>query len=538
MVNQVNRIILCIIDDVRAEHFFEFINKGLLPNLTKLLENGVYSRNCITDFPAITYPTQASILTGTYTGDYRKEKCHGIPLLNWMGRDYSRPILRSYGGRNLQIYKINDDLGDNCRTILEMVGNGNKTSIAQFISRGASYYFPENKRKLIFFYLMMNHWKNIERMLTYANSIVVNKLIDNFKKPKKHFGNNNPPVASLLWVMSSDILMHSFGYDSYIYKLNLLHIDRILGKLIGELKKLGYLSETAIAITSDHGNYKARRVGDLTPIFQALDLKHYHPRKNKKGNVNVAEYGGIGFFNFKGLNNGRFKTRWTHPTLKELKSYGKNKENLLNQLFKIEGSKLMFYRNDENTHNKGIVNLKKIDRKSGKIVSCSIEYIGTGKDQKTKYIPNNENEDVFGYINDETASKLMDNKFHTINEWMNATSHVNYPMFVDLIPRHFKNPRSSDIIVSNDGSVVYNIHHGKRKNKNLYAHDLGTKNNAIVPLIIAGSDEIPQKEIAQCKITDIVPSLLKMIGLVCYELTFLSSSVNISSAIFFMLYIR
>ena len=85
-MNKINRFIYCIIDNVRAEHLFNFVERGLLPNIKKLMENGIYSKNCITDFPAITYPTQASMITGTYTGDYRKELCHGIPLMNWMDR--------------------------------------------------------------------------------------------------------------------------------------------------------------------------------------------------------------------------------------------------------------------------------------------------------------------------------------------------------------------------------------------------------------------------------------------------------------------
>ncbi|MFX1594296.1 MAG: alkaline phosphatase family protein, partial [Promethearchaeota archaeon] len=104
------------------------MNKGLLPNLKKLMDNGIYSENCITDFPPITYPTQVSLITGTYTGDFKKEPCHGIPLLNWMDRDVAPPILREYASKNLQIYKINEEMSKNCRTILEMAGEGNTAS--------------------------------------------------------------------------------------------------------------------------------------------------------------------------------------------------------------------------------------------------------------------------------------------------------------------------------------------------------------------------------------------------------------------------
>ena len=61
-MNKINRVILCIIDDLRSDHLFNFIEKGFLPNIKKLMEDGLYSKNCITDFPPITYPTQVSMV--------------------------------------------------------------------------------------------------------------------------------------------------------------------------------------------------------------------------------------------------------------------------------------------------------------------------------------------------------------------------------------------------------------------------------------------------------------------------------------------
>ncbi|MFW9879794.1 MAG: hypothetical protein ACFFG0_42510, partial [Candidatus Thorarchaeota archaeon] len=88
----------------------------------------------------------------------------------------------------------------------------------------------------------------------------------------------------------------------------------------------------------------------------------------------------------------------------------------------------------------------------------------------------------------------------------------DYPMHPDLIPRHFKNPRSADIILINNESIKFGIHHGKQKSKNLYDHDIGLRKCMAVPLIIGGSLEIPQKKVGVCKITDLVPSLLRLLG--------------------------
>ena len=96
---------------------------------------------------------------------------------------------------------------------------------------------------------------------------------------------------------------------------------------------------------------------------------------------------------------------------------------------------------------------------------------------------------------------------------LDAKFHIDYPLYPDLLSRNFKNPRRADIIVSTCGDVAYNIKHGKKENKNLYLHDIGLKKSTTVPLIIGGSGDIPVKEISHCKITDIVPTLLKMLGI-------------------------
>ncbi|MCK4380798.1 MAG: hypothetical protein KAW51_06620, partial [Candidatus Lokiarchaeota archaeon] len=263
---------------------------------------------------------------------------------------------------------------------------------------------------------------------------------------------------------------------------------------------------------SDHGNYKAKALGNLNNFFKQNRLNNYHPSKNSKGNMNLAYYASVGFFYFKGMNNSNFKNSWNRPTLKELENYGPKRINLLEKFFRINGSHLMYYRENGNTSNKGIIHLKRKIKETGKIITGRIEYMGTGSDYRTRYISEDVDNDIFNFMADDVASRLLDNKFHTIQEWLEATYHLDYPLFPDLIPRHFKNPRSADLILSNDETIKFSIHHGKQKGKNLYDHDMGLRKCMAVPLIIGGSLEIPSKHIPFCKITDIVPTLLKLIG--------------------------
>jgi len=111
----------------------------------------------------------------------------------------------------------------------------------------------------------------------------------------------------------------------------------------------------------------------------------------------------------------------------------------------------------------------------------------------------------------------MDNRFHSPEEWLKSTYHLNYACYPELISRHFKNPRGGDIIISTKGSVVYNITHGKQGDGSPYVHDLGLRKCSIVPLLIGGAKEIPNKEILFSKTVDIVPTLLKMLHIKPHE---------------------
>jgi arylsulfatase A-like enzyme len=62
------------------------------------------------------------------------------------------------------------------------------------------------------------------------------------------------------------------------------------------------------------------------------------------------------------------------------------------------------------------------------------------------------------------------------------------------------------------GNISFNYEHGETKNEHVYSHDIALKPSMNVPLIIGGSDAIPQKEIEYCKTTDIVPTLLQLLG--------------------------
>ncbi|MFX1418937.1 MAG: alkaline phosphatase family protein [Promethearchaeota archaeon] len=487
---KVNQVVLIIVDDVRAEHLFKLIHEGRLPNMAKIAEDGINCSNCITSYPAITFPCYSNIVTGSYSGYFPKEG-NAVPMYHWINRmdppstSKKFPFIRNYGDRK-QVLKINKDIGKNVKTIFEQAPEGNMLSSLCFLYRGAYFSLPEN------FFDVEPIFKNIA---------------DAFENPGKFFSTKEVPLITVGYVPHTDDLMHKVGFEHSNYINLIIECDKFLGALINSLKNTGYYDSTAIAVISDHGNFKAKKTYNLKPFFQQKGLLPYFPEKGT-GNFD-CNFGSLGFFNFPG------DTWQHHPTIHQMQKFkpssGKQDLNLTETLWEIPGVKFMYYREDSNKPEKGIINVEYQDKKSGKRIKGMIQYQGFGAEQKTRYISNGN--DIYGYSENENSAKILDNKFHTIEEWLNATNQIDFPMVIDQIPRYFKNPRSCDILLSTLGDYDFNYEHGKTTSSSPYSHDNGLRESMIVPFIIGGSLEIPSIELSCCKTTDMVPSLLNLLGL-------------------------
>ena len=488
---KVSQVILIIFDDIRAELLFGLINKGKLPNIAQIAENGVKCSNCITSYPAVTFPCYGNIVTGSYSGYFPKEG-NAVPMYHWLDRmdppskRKKPPFIRNYGDRS-QLLKINKDVGKNVKTIFEQVPQGNILSSSCFLFRGALFDVGKDV------YDVEGIFKNIQ---------------DAFEKPRKYFSNNEAPIISVGYVFQTDDIMHKDGFNDPKYINLIIDCDKYLGALLDTLKKTGYYDSTAIGIITDHGNFKGKEHHTLEPFFQKKGLKPYVPEKGI-GDFDCV-FGSVGFFNFPG------DTWYHHPSIQQLKNFkpsgiGKGKVNLVETLWEIPGVKYMYYREDNNKPEKGVINIEYREKKSGKRMSGMIEYQGFGKEQKSRYVF--DENDFYGYFQSEESSKILDKKFHTINEWLEATSHVDFPLIIDQIPRYFKNPRSCDILISTLGSHYFNYEHGKTMGTSPYSHDNGLRESMVVPFIIGGSSEIPYMELPYCKTTDMVPTLLNLLGI-------------------------
>jgi arylsulfatase A-like enzyme len=328
--------------------------------------------------------------------------------------------------------------------------------------------------------------------------------------PGSYFSNNEVPRVTVGYVPHIDDLMHEKGFAHPDYINSIIKCDQYLGSLLKTLKSTGYYDSTAIGIITDHGNFKADTVLRLDNFFDENGLVPYN-RNNGSGDFDV-NFGSMGFFNFHG------DTWYHHPTEEQLKNYkvsgkGKGRINLIKILWNIPGVKLMYYREDEFKADFGRIKIFRKDEKNGKIYEGKIEYNGFGRKQKTTY--SYDDIDIFDY--ELNLNRNIQNKAYIIDDWLKLTNQIDFPIVVDQIPRYFKNPRSCDIVVSTLGNPVFNYEHGKTSGGSPFSHDIGLRKSMIVPFIIGGSPEIPSLQLSYCKTTDMVPTLLDLLGIKPHE---------------------
>ncbi len=474
-----NQVILFVIDDLRADQFNHLLSEGKLPNMKEYLSEGIKS-NSTACYPAITYPAQSTMLTGLYPDSYE------IPGGHWVKRD--EKVIRNYNSFK-EFNTVNKELGDQVKTIFELI-TGRTSTLSTGLTRGASCIFPRKWQiiNLYIWYMLLQR-----KQLIYLNTLLLNKM-------QKQFNAAEPPRLTVCWFISTDNFLHNHGSNSEFYIQGLRDIDEKIGQFINGTKKwkglknLGYFDDTAIILTSDHGNFQAKQWVDISSYLDQIGLIPLIPKK-QDGNFD-ATMGSVCFFNLRG------DTWIERPTIEQLRCYGPHKIDLLEALLKIPGAKYLYYRNDGNKSEEGSIHI--IKKEESTTFSAIIEY----QNDKTRLVSNS---DLYGYAKDEISAKMLDGKFHSIDEWLAHTHHIDFPMIVDQIARLFRNPNSCDIVISTCGNTIFNYEHGFTKNDHIFGHDIGLRSAITVPLLIS-NPYIPEEQLSCSKSTDIVPTILKLLG--------------------------
>lgn len=239
-----------------------------LPNLSKLIENGVYSTNLKSIYPTLTYAVHSTMVTGVYTDK------HGIyhnnpfqPFINPKDQNWF------WFRKNIKVPTIYDAVKE----------NGMKTASLLWPVTGKAsinYNLPEIKAiknenqalKILkngtpFFCINMqlkygSMLKGIEQ--PYLDDFTTKCAIDTIIKKK--------PNLLLMHLIELDDTKHKYGTDSKEIQEAIIRMDNRLGEIIGAVEKSGIMESTVFLIVGDHGQINVRYKVRLNQLFKEQGL--------------------------------------------------------------------------------------------------------------------------------------------------------------------------------------------------------------------------------------------------------------------------
>lgn len=203
---------------------WDYLNRGLTPNIDKLIQNGSRALSFQPCFPSKTFPNHYSIITGMYPEN------HGI-ISNIFNDIKENKLYRL--GDSAQVRNAEWYLGEAFWETAER--NGIKT---------ASYFWPGSEVHLS--YRHPTYFKEYNKQTPYKTR--VEGIINWLKLPQ-----NERPHFLTLYFEATDDAGHDFGTSSAEVNKAIHILDSTTAYLIKSLEEINFLDSLNIILLSDHG---------------------------------------------------------------------------------------------------------------------------------------------------------------------------------------------------------------------------------------------------------------------------------------------
>lgn len=227
---------------------WDYVNRGLTPNLDKIKSEGVYALSLKPSFPSKTFPNHQSIITGMYPAH------HGI---------YANGFYDPFSN---ETYKMNDS---------NTVNNAKwywgeafwETAERQGI-KTASYFWPGSEVKL--YYRKPTYAETYDHTRPHDDRIegVINWL----KLPQE-----KRPHFITLYFSDTDEKGHRFGPNSNEVNQAIQLLDGVAGKIMNRLKEINMIDSVNVIFVSDHGmtEISKDKIINVEKILEGYNCKFF-----------------------------------------------------------------------------------------------------------------------------------------------------------------------------------------------------------------------------------------------------------------------
>lgn len=224
-------VVLISVDGMSESVMDELLAAGELPNIARLIENGVRVRRAVCSVPSITYSCFSTILTGCHPGR------HGITGNKWFDR-YSL-IHRDYG--TIRTYR-DVDADIMVPTVYEHLGDAFTVSIQCAVRRGAARTIDNWASSGLCWFV--GRYESTDRLVTRRFDLIAEE------------SNRRGcwPVLIHAYFPAVDEVGHRHGSDSQAYRHALLNVDRQIGLIALALADAGMTKHTCTILLADHNH--------------------------------------------------------------------------------------------------------------------------------------------------------------------------------------------------------------------------------------------------------------------------------------------
>ncbi|MBA2291387.1 MAG: alkaline phosphatase family protein [Gemmatimonadales bacterium] len=243
------RVILISLDGFRAD----FLDRGLSPNLAAIADRGVRARWMTPAFPTLTFPNHYTIVTGLHPAH------HGM-------------VANTIRDSALGVFRMSDTMAN--RDPRWWGGEPIWATAEKQGRRAAAFFWPGSESGA--------GGRAPSRWLPFDDKFPDAARVDSVL----HWASQPPgtaPAITTLYYSNVDHAGHDSGPDSPDVDSAIVHVDRMVGRLVTGLRERGLTDRTNIVVVSDHG-MAPRPATKLIALDDFISLS----------DVNVVEWSPVG----------------------------------------------------------------------------------------------------------------------------------------------------------------------------------------------------------------------------------------------------
>ncbi len=481
--------IIILADGLRADLFFEMLQAGRLPHIKEHLVDRGAVAECTTTLPSTTGPAHLPFLTGTFPGR------NHVTGIRWMDRQSG--TCRDYCS-GLESVMIGADYGLGAATLFEVLRGEETAVIYDIVTKGATYIERPAGVKEVW-WAKGGEWEQFDAKAADLVEELYERQLLRF---------------TFVWMPGIDHLAHFEGPTSERVREALVNVDNQVGRIVYVLEKHDIYDKTLIALASDHGLRDNQNHINLAPPpgantpgyleFLGLDVK---PELSAGGDwTSVYRYNAVvavsgnAFAHVYVCNKkapGIFPAAhsWKKPLCyEELKK------------FPMDRSRKEIDLIEELLDKKGVGFVLCLDQSGRNFVFSSSGQSAIEIDFEGYKYSVVKGDDPLGYADVPDTAVLMDDGYHSGDQWLKASCVSAYPDAIVQITQLFKSHRCGDMVVL--GARGYDL----MDEGHIGSHGSMEKEEMMVPLVLAGPG-IVKKRLEYARTVDVFPTYLEFFGI-------------------------